>query len=282
MSIAIFNTVGAVAGIGGIAFAVLYLTFKAIIKNPALFPQLPPEYAFRILRLLIILTFFSLAIGVSAWLISIAIPYWINNHPVVASEKRYLNQYGENNSGVEIVYPADWIEKDGGTGVPSLVPPTNSSEKNLGLNIDIAVYSIPRSRLESYSGADLADPKRDAATLNDDEFIAYIKKSTQDMIQGSVTWKGERLASVPVNSDTSPSHESTSSNAWIVDYISENTHFREFYFLEQPERYAELPEDYPVIVITCSAPEVNFRLISASCDKIFSDTTIISKSYFSD
>ena len=62
----LFKTFGQIAGIGGIALGVFLLLFRDIIRK-SIFPQLKKDDAFRLLRLISILVFFTGMAGVGAW-----------------------------------------------------------------------------------------------------------------------------------------------------------------------------------------------------------------------
>lgn len=72
----ILETLGQVAGIGGISLGVLLLIFKEIIRKN-IFPGLNRQQAYNILKLIILLTFFVAIAGIAAWLWSETIK--INN-----------------------------------------------------------------------------------------------------------------------------------------------------------------------------------------------------------
>jgi hypothetical protein len=67
MEIDILKIVGQIAGIGGIAFGVFLLLFREVIRKN-IFPTLTKEQSYRILRLLLVLTFFIGLTGVGAWI----------------------------------------------------------------------------------------------------------------------------------------------------------------------------------------------------------------------
>ncbi|HEY0783418.1 MAG TPA: hypothetical protein VGE98_13245, partial [Thermoanaerobaculia bacterium] len=66
MDLDILKTVGQIAGIGGIALGVVFLLFREVIRK-AIFPQLGPQQGYRLLRLIVILTFLIAALGLTAW-----------------------------------------------------------------------------------------------------------------------------------------------------------------------------------------------------------------------
>jgi hypothetical protein len=63
---ATLKVVGQVAGIGGIALGVLMLIFREVIRKN-IFPNLAQIQAYRIIRLVVVLTFLIAASGVAAW-----------------------------------------------------------------------------------------------------------------------------------------------------------------------------------------------------------------------
>jgi hypothetical protein len=60
------KSVGAVAGIGGIALGVFLLLFRDIIRKN-IFPKLPPQQAFRLLRLITVAVWSVALVGIAAW-----------------------------------------------------------------------------------------------------------------------------------------------------------------------------------------------------------------------
>jgi hypothetical protein len=66
MDTGILSTVGKIAGIGGLALGVLLLIFKDVIRKN-IFPNLSQTQAFRIIRLILVLTFLTAIAGIFAW-----------------------------------------------------------------------------------------------------------------------------------------------------------------------------------------------------------------------
>ncbi len=66
MEPSLLKTVGQIAGIGGIALGVLLLVFRDVIRKN-IFPQLASVQAYRLIRLVVVLTFLIAALGISAW-----------------------------------------------------------------------------------------------------------------------------------------------------------------------------------------------------------------------
>lgn len=62
----ILKTAGQIAGIGGLSLAVLLILFREIIRK-AIFPQLPKKDAYKLLRMIILLTFIITVIGMGGW-----------------------------------------------------------------------------------------------------------------------------------------------------------------------------------------------------------------------
>jgi hypothetical protein len=62
----VLKTVGQVAGIGGLALGVLLIVFRDIIRKN-IFPQLPPEEAYRLLRLITLAVWSVAIVGIGAW-----------------------------------------------------------------------------------------------------------------------------------------------------------------------------------------------------------------------
>lgn len=66
MSSDILQTVGQVAGIGGLAIGALLLVFRDVIRKNV-FPTLKKDHAYGLLRLIVVLTFTIAALGIGAW-----------------------------------------------------------------------------------------------------------------------------------------------------------------------------------------------------------------------
>jgi hypothetical protein len=62
----VLKIVGQVAGIGGIAFGVVLLVFRDVIRKN-IFPTLTKEQSYRLIRLIVLLTFVIAALGILAW-----------------------------------------------------------------------------------------------------------------------------------------------------------------------------------------------------------------------
>jgi hypothetical protein len=73
MDLSILKTLGAVAGIGGVSLGVVLLVFRDVIRKN-IFPQLQPNEAFRLLRLIVVLTFLIGAAGLIAWVFTYNTP----------------------------------------------------------------------------------------------------------------------------------------------------------------------------------------------------------------
>lgn len=65
-TIQIISKVGQVAGIGGIALAILLLLFRDVIRKN-IFPMLGQAQAYRLIKLVVLLTFSISALGLAAW-----------------------------------------------------------------------------------------------------------------------------------------------------------------------------------------------------------------------
>jgi len=70
MDTELLKIVGQIAGIGGIAFGVLLLLFRDVIRK-AIFPKLTKEQGYKIIVLFLILVWSVALFGIIAWLISI-------------------------------------------------------------------------------------------------------------------------------------------------------------------------------------------------------------------
>lgn len=66
MDATLLKTIGQVAGLGGIALGVLMLVFRDVIRRQ-IFPQLAKAQAYRLIRLIIVLTFAIAFSGLTAW-----------------------------------------------------------------------------------------------------------------------------------------------------------------------------------------------------------------------
>lgn len=66
MEAEVLKSVGAIAGIGGIALGVFLLLFRDIIRKN-IFPTLPPQEAYRLLRLIAIAVWSVALAGIAAW-----------------------------------------------------------------------------------------------------------------------------------------------------------------------------------------------------------------------
>jgi hypothetical protein len=74
MNAEILKTVCQAAGIGGVALVVFYLLFREIIRK-SIFPKLPPEDAYRLLRLIIGAIWSVAVIGIAAWAVTQPPPF---------------------------------------------------------------------------------------------------------------------------------------------------------------------------------------------------------------
>lgn len=66
MEASVLETVGQVAGIGGIALGVVLIVFREIIRKK-IFPQLTKQQAYSLLRLITVFTFSVAIAGIGAW-----------------------------------------------------------------------------------------------------------------------------------------------------------------------------------------------------------------------
>ena len=62
----VLQTVGQIAGIGGLAIGVLLLVFRQIIAK-SIFPKLKQDHAYSLLRLISVLVFVVAIAGIGAW-----------------------------------------------------------------------------------------------------------------------------------------------------------------------------------------------------------------------
>ena len=77
MDAEVLKVVAEAAGIGGLALGVFLILFREIIRKK-IFPRLPAEHAYRLLRLLSILIFLIAGLGIVAWV-------WVETHPRTAA-----------------------------------------------------------------------------------------------------------------------------------------------------------------------------------------------------
>jgi uncharacterized membrane protein len=61
-----FSTIGKIAGLGGLCIGLVLYIFRDIIRK-RIFPMLPPEQAYRLLRLIVLCTFVIAVIGIMLW-----------------------------------------------------------------------------------------------------------------------------------------------------------------------------------------------------------------------
>ena len=66
MDTQLLEILGKVAGIGGISLGVLLLIFRSVIQRN-LFPKLSQEDSYKVIRLIIVLTFVIATFGILAW-----------------------------------------------------------------------------------------------------------------------------------------------------------------------------------------------------------------------
>jgi hypothetical protein len=66
MNAEIIRIAGQIAGIGGLAIGALLLVFRDVIRKE-IFPNLTREHGYKIIRLIIVLTFFIALAGIAAW-----------------------------------------------------------------------------------------------------------------------------------------------------------------------------------------------------------------------
>lgn len=67
MDQALLEVLGKAAGIGGLALGVFLLIFRSVIRKN-IFPKLHDESAYRLIRLMLVLTFLISALGIGAWI----------------------------------------------------------------------------------------------------------------------------------------------------------------------------------------------------------------------
>lgn len=105
----VLQTVGQVAGVGGIALGVLLIIFRDVVRKN-IFPNLAQVQAYRLMRLIIVLTFSIAALGIVAWVYVQPAPSGatrgvsfptdnpqeaIQKHLKLIDEERYTDAYSE-------------------------------------------------------------------------------------------------------------------------------------------------------------------------------------------
>lgn len=66
MDAQVLKIVGQVAGIGGLALGVLFLLYRDALRLK-IFPKLPPDLGYRLIRLIVVLVFVVALAGIGAW-----------------------------------------------------------------------------------------------------------------------------------------------------------------------------------------------------------------------
>jgi hypothetical protein len=83
----VLGTVGKIAGIGGIALGVFLLIFRDVIRRK-IFSRLPAAETYRLLRLIIVLTFLIACLGVFAWIVGSEIQITLgSNSPIIGGSR---------------------------------------------------------------------------------------------------------------------------------------------------------------------------------------------------
>ena len=85
----LLQVVGKVAGIGGIALGVFLLLFREVIRKN-IFPRLPSEQAFKLIREFMYLTFSIAVLGIAAWVYTTKTANSPETKPSTSSEKASL------------------------------------------------------------------------------------------------------------------------------------------------------------------------------------------------
>lgn len=66
METQVLKVVGQIAGIGGLALGVLFLLYRDALRLK-IFPKLPPDLGYRLIRLIVVLVFVVALVGIGAW-----------------------------------------------------------------------------------------------------------------------------------------------------------------------------------------------------------------------
>ncbi|MBP0116273.1 MULTISPECIES: hypothetical protein [Bradyrhizobium] len=74
----LLGTVGKIAGIGGIALGVLLVVFRDVLRK-SIFSKLPAAETYKLIRLLVVLTFAVACLGIFAWLVGSGVFVQITN-----------------------------------------------------------------------------------------------------------------------------------------------------------------------------------------------------------
>lgn len=101
MDTALFETLGQIAGIGGIALGVLLLLFRDVIRRN-IFPNLTRDQAYKIIRLVLVLTFLIALAGIGAWVWSRQFPEDRDQFAVQTSEGHFRRIYYEGFSAPQL------------------------------------------------------------------------------------------------------------------------------------------------------------------------------------
>lgn len=83
----LLGTVGKIAGIGGVALGVFLLIFRDVIRRNV-FSRLPAAETYRLMRLIIVLTFLIACAGLVTWIIGSGIQITLgSNSPIVGGNR---------------------------------------------------------------------------------------------------------------------------------------------------------------------------------------------------
>ncbi|QPF90975.1 hypothetical protein [Bradyrhizobium commune] len=88
---------GQIAGIGGLALVILLILFRNIIRKN-IFPTLKKDDAYRLLRLITLLTFLVALAGIAAWILSTSQSLISPRLPPQNSTSQNSSVVGNNNS----------------------------------------------------------------------------------------------------------------------------------------------------------------------------------------
>lgn len=89
MDAELLKTVGQIAGIGGLALGTFLILFRELLRK-SIFPTLKKDDAYRLLRLITVLTWSLAVVGIGAWV-------WIETWPGVSSSAQAVT--GVANTG---------------------------------------------------------------------------------------------------------------------------------------------------------------------------------------
>jgi len=113
MEAGVLETVGQVAGIGGLALGVFLLLFRDLIRK-SIFPKLPAAEAYRLLRLITGAVWSVALVGIAAWV------YVETQPPAAPTSSVQQETHGDNSPAISDV--------EGGVRIITPSPPDRGKE----------------------------------------------------------------------------------------------------------------------------------------------------------